>query len=227
MYGAARKFFPKKASRPNYNSGSRSFERFLMRQIGEWLAASAAVLGPGGIFLVALADNAFIPLPQGVDALLVAQAIAAPSTVYLAAGLGVIGSVIGSVILYFIARKVGHAMLSKRVSEQGMQRMQRMIEEFGAMALIPAAAIPLPLPMKPVVLAAGIFQMPLGQFCVAIAFARVIRYFGVAFLALLYGDGALTFAKEHAVAAVMLCAALVAGFYFVNRWSNRWLSRDA
>ncbi len=196
-----------------------------MRQIGEWLAASAAVLGPGGIFLVALADNAFIPLPQGVDALLVAQAIAAPSTVYLAAGLGVVGSLIGSVILYFLARKVGYAMLRKRVSEDGMERMRRMIEEFGAVALIPPAAIPLPLPMKPVVLAAGIFQMPLGQFCVAIAVSRVVRYFGVAFLALRYGEGALVFAKDNVLAATMLCAVLVAAFYFVNRWSNRWLSR--
>lgn len=198
-----------------------------MQQFSAWLAASAAALGPWGILLVALADNAFVPLPQGVDALLVVQAIHAPSTAYLAAGLGVIGSVAGSVALYFIARRAGAAILRKRVSEAGMQRIQRMIEEYGAAALIPPAAIPLPLPMKPVVLAAGIFQMPLGSFCAAIFFARVMRYFGAAYLALRFGGNALEFAREHAAAAALLCAALVAAFYFVNRWSNNRLSRRA
>ncbi len=198
-----------------------------MGQFGERLAAVAAVLGPWGIFLVALADNAFIPFPQGVDALLVAQAIAAPSTVYLAASLGVTGSVIGSLILYSLARKAGSAMLRKRVSETGMRRIRQMIEEYGAAALIPPAAIPLPLPMKPVVLAAGIFQMPLGTFCAAIVFARVLRYFGVAYLALRFGDNALAFAEEHALAAALFCAALAAVCYCVNRWINSRLSRHA
>ena len=62
-----------------------------MKQIQAWLAGVAATLGPWGILLVALVDSAFIPLPQGVDALLIAQAIAAPSTAYVAAGLAVIG----------------------------------------------------------------------------------------------------------------------------------------
>ena len=198
-----------------------------MGQFGAWLAAAAAALGPWGIFLVALADNAFIPLPQGVDALLVVQAMHSPSTAYLAAGLGVAGSVIGSVVLYSLARRAGAAMLRKRVSEAGMQRIRRTIEEYGAAALIPPAAIPLPLPMKPVVLAAGIFQMPLGSFCAAIVFARVLRYFGVAYLALRFGGNALAFAEEHALAAALLCVALTAAFYGINRWSNNRLGRRA
>lgn len=198
-----------------------------MGRFGAWLAAAAAALGPWGIFLVALADNALIPLPQGVDALLVVQAMQSPSTAYLAAGLGVAGSLIGSVVLYSLARRAGAAMLRKRVSEAGMQRIRRTIEEYGAAALIPPAAIPLPLPMKPVVLAAGIFQMPLGSFCAAIVFARVLRYFGVAYLALRFGGNALAFAEEHALAAALLCVALTAAFYGINRWSNNRLGRRA
>lgn len=198
-----------------------------MGRFGAWLAAAAAALGPWGIFLVALADNAFIPLPQGVDALLVVQAMHSPATAYLAAGLGVAGSLIGSVVLYSLARRAGAAMLRKRLSEAGMQRIRRTIEEYGAAALIPPAAIPLPLPMKPVVLAAGIFQMPLGSFCAAIVFARVLRYFGIAYLALRFGGNALAFAEEHALAAALLCVALTAAFYGINRWSNNRLGRRA
>jgi len=68
-----------------------------VRQLGEWVAAAAGFLGPWGVFLIALADSAFIPMPQGVDALLLAQAIATPGSAYWAAGLGTVGSVIGSV----------------------------------------------------------------------------------------------------------------------------------
>ena len=64
----------------------------IVRQMGEWVASAAAFLGPGGVFLVALADSAFIPMPQGVDALLLAQAVASPHSAYWAAGLGCLGS---------------------------------------------------------------------------------------------------------------------------------------
>ena len=70
-----------------------------MKKFGLWLVQSVSTLGPWGIFLVSLADSAFIPLPQGVDALLIAQSIAAPSTAYVSAALAVVGSLTGSLIL--------------------------------------------------------------------------------------------------------------------------------
>lgn len=189
------------------------------------MAAAAAFLGPWGVFLIALADSAFIPMPQGVDALLLAQAIATPEYAYWAAGLGSLGSLIGSVTLYFIARRAGQAMLRKRISEHGIERLSELVGQWGAAALIPVTMIPLPLPMKPVVLAAGIFQMPLGWFCLAVGFSRVVRYFGVVFLGIRYGDRAMQLAAEHIYLVVILCALLIAVFVSVHRLSNRWLNR--
>ena len=196
-----------------------------VRQIGEWIAGAAAFLGPGGVFLVALADSAFIPMPQGVDALLLAQAIASPDIAYLAAGLGVLGSTLGSVVLYFIARRAGHAMLRRRLTPQGIERLADLVGRWGAAALIPVTLIPLPLPMKPVVLAAGIFQMPLPSFCVAIAFSRVIRYVGIVFLAIRFGNRALELALEHMHLAIVGCLLFVVAFIAADRLSNRWLNR--
>ncbi len=198
-----------------------------VRQLGEWIAAAAAFLGPWGVFFIALADSAFVPMPQGVDALLVAQAIASPHIAVLAAGLGVLGSLLGSVILYFVGRGVGAATLAKRLAPAGVDHLQALVGRWGAALLLPVTAIPLPLPMKPVVLAAGIFQMPLASFCLAIAFARCLRYFGIVFLARRYGERALSYAAEHAVVAVLACAVLVATFVAAHRLSNRWLNRPA
>ena len=189
------------------------------------MAAAAAFLGPWGVFLIALADSAFIPMPQGVDALLLAQAIATPDHAYLAAGLGCMGSVIGSAVLYSLARRAGQAMLRKRISEHGIQRLSDLVGQWGAAALIPVSMVPLPLPMKPVVLAAGIFQMPLGWFCLAVGFSRVVRYFGVVYLGIRYGDRAMELAADHLYIVVVLCVVLVALFVAIHRFSNRWLNR--
>ena len=198
-----------------------------VRQIGEWIVGAAAFLGPVGVFVVAFSDSAFIPLPQGVDALLLAHALARPETAYLAAGLAVLGSVLGSTVLYFLGKRGGHAMLRRRLTPQGIDRLSGLVGRWGAALLIPVTMIPLPLPMKPMVLAAGIFQMPLPSFCVAIGLSRVPRYFGVAYLSVEYGGRALELAGEHLPLAVMLSLLLIAAFAAAHTLSNRWLNRPA
>ncbi len=196
-----------------------------IRQLAEWVAGAAAFLGPTGVFLIALADSAMVPMPQGVDALLLAQALTRPDVAYLAAGLAVAGSVIGSATLYVLARRTGQAMLRKRLSPEGIEHLSRLVGRWGAGLLIPVAMVPLPLPMKPVVLAAGIFQMPLASFCAAIAFSRVIRYFGVVYLGARFGEGALDLAAANLHLALLACIAFVILFVVTSRLSTRWLNR--
>lgn len=198
-----------------------------LRQLGVWVAGAAAFLGPWGVFVIALADSALIPMPQGVDALLVAQALASPAIAYPAAGLGVVGSLAGSVALYFVGRGMGRAMLGKRLSPAGVERLRKLVSQWGATLLVPVTTIPLPLPMKPVVIAAGIFRMPLHSFCLAIAVSRCIRYFGVTYLALRFGERALDFAGDHMYLALLGCALFAALFVTVHRMSNRWLNQEA
>ena len=192
-----------------------------MKELGAWLVGSVTTLGPWGLFLVALGDSAFIPLPQGVDALLIAQTIAAPDTAWFAAALAVAGSLIGSLMLYGIAWRGGRALLAKRVSVAGMEKLERRTADWGALALIPPMMIPLPLPTKIFVIAAGAFQMSVARFCAATVVGRGIRYFGEAYVARLYGDQTTTFIRQNAWGAVALALTLVAVFYAVNRWSTR------
>ncbi len=198
-----------------------------MNKLGVWLAQSVTVLGPGGLFLVALGDSAFIPLPQGVDALLIAQSIAAPETAWFAATLATAGSLIGSLILYGVARKGGRAVLARRVTAEGMQKMERRTEQWGALALIPPMMIPLPLPTKIFVIGAGVFQMSIARFSAATVFGRAIRYFGEAYVARLYGDQTTTFISENVGLAVGVGVVLVALFYAVNKWSTRKVATGA
>ena len=192
-----------------------------LRRLGEWFSGLAATLGPWGVFVVALADSAFIPMPQGVDALLVAQAIATPDITYLAAGLAVVGSVVGSVILYSISRKGGRLMLEKKVSSKGVEHMRRQIEKWDALVLLFPTMLPLPLPMKLFVIAAGVFQMRIGRFIAVLTFARIVRYFGIAYLALRYGDRTMSVLAENAWIGLLVVAGTILLFVVVKRWSGR------
>ena len=196
----------------------------MFKKVGLWFSQYASTFGPWGIFLVALGDSAFIPLPQGVDALIIAQTIAAPDTAYLAAGLGVVGSLLGSFILYSIARRVGHAMLAKKASSKGIETMRHQVERYDALVLLLPTMLPLPLPMKIFVIAAGVFEMNAYRFLGVIAFARVVRYFGIAYAARLYGDETTTLMADNLPLGITIAVVIIILFVVVNRWSTRRLS---
>ncbi len=181
---------------------------------------TATAMGPPGLFLVALGDSAFVPLPQGVDALIIAQSIAAPSTAYFGAALAVLGSLIGSLVLYTMAQRVGRRMLEKKVRAGGIERMRRQIEKYDALVLLFPTMVPLPLPMKLFVIGAGVFQMNLARFMAVIVLARSLRYFGEAFVALRYGEQTTTFFKEHVLLGAVVVVGLFVVFYGVQRWST-------
>jgi membrane protein YqaA with SNARE-associated domain len=192
----------------------------MLNEFARW----AVTLGPWGIFLVSLSDSALIPMPQGVDALLIAQSIASPSSAYLAAALAVLGSLLGSLILYFLARRGGQIMLEKKASQSGVEKMRRQVEQYGAMVLFVPTVTPLPLPMKLFVIAAGVFQMRLVSFCTVLVVARCIRYFGEAYIAVRYGEQTTAFLREHALLGAGIATALVALFFVAHRWSSRRLN---
>lgn len=195
----------------------------MLKEFARW----ATALGPWGIFLISLSDSALIPMPQGVDALLIAQSIAAPETAYFAATLAILGSLLGSLILYYMARRGGQIMLEKKASRVGVEKMRRQVEEYGAMVLFLPTAVPLPLPMKLFVIAAGVFQMRLLPFCAVLLVARSIRYFGEAYIATRYGDRTTEFLSENALLAGVIALVIVAVFFLVHRWSTARVTRGA
>ena len=192
-----------------------------MKEIASWLLEQTAVWGPWGAFLIALSDSAFIPLPQVVDALIITQAVASPANAYLSATCAVVGSVIGSLILYAIARKAGRALLTRKMNKEGIENMERRMSEYGALAVIPPMASPIPTPTKLFVLAAGAFQMNVWQFAAATAFGRSLRSFAEAAVALRYGDRTAEVLRANALLGLAIAGLIVALFIWVNRWSSR------
>jgi membrane protein YqaA with SNARE-associated domain len=169
-----------------------------------------------GLLFLALLDSAGIPIVFGVDALLVAVATNKPDEAYLGALLAVLGSLGGSLVLFFIARKGGEVLLMRHVASKTGARMHLWFQRWGLATVFVPAVVPfVPLPMKIPVFCAGALQVRVLYFVTVVAAARIIRYFGLAYLGIRYGPQALQFVKTH-VWHVVLVALLLAALLTIG-----------
>jgi membrane protein YqaA with SNARE-associated domain len=151
----------------------------------------------------------------GVDTLLMAVATTKPGQAYWAATLAVIGSLAGSLILFFIARKGGEVLLMGHVASKTGARLHLWFQRWGLATVFVPALSPVPLPMKIPVFCAGALQVRLLYFVIVVVAARTIRYFGLAYLGIHFGTQTLQYLKTHgwqvAGSALGLAAVLTVG----------------
>ena len=83
--------------------------------------------------------------------------------------------------------------------------------------MLVAALLPPPTPFKVFVFAAGVFEIPLVSYTTAIALARCIRYFGIGYLAVRYGNDAMPYIMHHKLGIVIALVAFVAASYGASR----------
>jgi len=176
----------------------------------------AGALGAPGLFLISFLDSSVLTFPVINDLLLVDLAIEHPARMPLYALMAMIGSVLGCLLLYVLAKKGEEALFHKRAGLHA-HAIRHWVERNGFGGMLIAALLPPPTPFKVFVLAAGAFEVPLASFVSAIALARTIRYFGIGYLAIRYGQQALPFLLAHKmeVTATVLVFALVS--YLLSR----------
>jgi membrane protein YqaA with SNARE-associated domain len=133
----------------------------------------------------------------GVDALLIAIAVVSPAQAYLAATCAVIGSLIGSLVLFTLARKGGHALLAKYTESGRGKQLRRWFERYGLVTVFVPALSPIPMPLKVPVFCAAVLEVRTVYFFAVMFIARVIRYYALAYLAQKYGHDTIPFLKAH------------------------------
>jgi membrane protein YqaA with SNARE-associated domain len=164
--------------------------------------------GPHGLLLLAIADSAGVPIVGGVDALLIAVSARRPEAAYWSAFCAVAGSLIGSSVLFGIARKGGEVFLAKYISHGRGKRLHNWFERYGLVTVFIPAASFIPLPMKIPVFCAGALEVRWSAFLFVVLAARMLRYFTLAFLARRYGLTTFAFIKVHAVATGLAAASI-------------------
>jgi membrane protein YqaA with SNARE-associated domain len=189
------------------------------------IVAFAGALGAPGLFLISFLDSSVLTFPVINDLLLIELSIQHPARMPLYALMASLGSVLGCVLLYFIARKGGEAYFRRKTGARA-DVIRHWVERNGFGGMLVAALLPPPTPFKFFVLAAGVFEVPLTSYISAISLARLIRYFGVGYLAVKYGVDALPLLARHKVEVGVFLVVFVAVSYLASRWILRERPRD-
>ena len=182
----------------------------------------AALIGFGalGIFLIALMDAAFIPMPGGPDVVVISLSIATPALMPLYVFAAMAGSTLGSLILYFVGVKGGETVL-KKFSEEKRNKVQKALDKYDIWAMLVAAVMPPPFPFKIFVLSAGAFKMKLWRFVVAMILGRGFRFILEGYLAVRYGEQATEILKHNGGKIGLGVAALVLIIFVVKMIVDR------
>ncbi len=180
------------------------------------VVAFAGGLGAPGLFLISFLDSSVLTFPVINDLLLIELSIEHPARMPLYAFMAALGSVLGCVALYFIARKGGEALFHRRAGKHA-HAIRHWVERNGFVGMLVAALLPPPTPFKFFVFAAGVFEVPLFSYTSAITIARLFRYFGVGYLAIRYGADALPYLMHHKLQVTVFVILLVIVSYVFSR----------
>ncbi len=155
----------------------------------KWLTRLSEYLityGAFGLFMLALLDSTFVPLPSSADALMLLLSTTNPSWMLLYAFMATAGSALGCLILYLISRRAGARALN-RFSEKKQTKVKNWIERYDMFAVLAATLMPPPFPFKVFVVSAGVFRFNLVRFMLAIIVGRGFRFLLEGYVAVRYG----------------------------------------
>ena len=176
--------------------------------------------GPAGILLLSILDSSGVPVAGVFDALLILIAVERPSVAWLCAGLAVAGSTVGNVILFWMARKGGQRFMDKAAPEGRAAKFRHWFRRYGMVTVLVPALVPIPMPLKLFVISAGVTGTALSEFITVVLIARVLRYFGEAWLGITLGRESTKFLTTHAWDFIAGAVALFVILYGFIRWRD-------
>ena len=162
--------------------------------VRHWIAQLGAV----GLIPLGLLDASVVPIPGSMDVLTIVLAARDSKLWFYYAGMATLGSVIGALVTFRLARKGGKETLKRKVSAARAERIIEIFSRWGFWSITIAALLPPPVPMVPFVIAAGATQYSTQKFLVALTLGRVIRYSLLALLAARYGRQIINFIAHPA-----------------------------
>jgi membrane protein YqaA with SNARE-associated domain len=195
-----------------------------MKYVIAWAQAFALSIGGLGLFFVAFIDASVLSLPEVNDILIVYMVTKSPSYLLYYAAMATAGSIGGSLVVFYLGRRGGEALLRKQFSREQIDRMQARFKRYGMATVIVPAMLPPPVPLKLFVLGAGVAGMRTGMFALAVGIGRGVRYVAEGVLAYYYGAAAFEYIKRHGTAVAIwggVIAAVVVIAYYWHRQRRR------
>ena len=181
-------------------------------------------MGFWGVGLVALLDSSSIPVPM--DAIIAVYVWNDKPHFWLYCLMAAVGSAIGGLVPYGLGRAGGELFLLKRLDRAKFERMRVRFEKQEFLAVMIPSMLPPPTPWKVFIFGAGVFEMAIVPFMLAVAAGRMIRWLVLSLLVLKLGPGAVDLVAHHALWAMLIVLGL-AVIGFVIWWFTRRKAKSA
>jgi membrane protein YqaA with SNARE-associated domain len=181
---------------------------FFARLMAKWkiVVIFLAKFGIWGVGAAALLDSSTIPIPM--DALLAVYVWNDKGHFWIYCLLAAVGSAIGGLVPYGLGRAGGELFLLKRVNRARYERMRTRFENQEFLAMMIPSMLPPPTPWKAFVFAAGVFEMRVVPFMLAVFCGRMVRWLALSLLVLKLGPGAVAVVEHHALTVAAIVGAL-------------------
>jgi membrane protein YqaA with SNARE-associated domain len=188
-------------------------KQFFIQLMAKWklVALFLAKFGIWGVGAAALLDSSTIPIPM--DALLAVYVWNDKSHFWIYCLLAAAGSAVGGLLPYGLGRAGGELFLLKRINRERFERMRTRFENQEFLAMMIPSMLPPPTPWKACVFAAGVFEMRVAPFMLAVFSGRLLRWLVLSALVIQLGPGAVQIVEHHSLALLAIVGGLaVAGF---------------
>jgi membrane protein YqaA with SNARE-associated domain len=197
-------------------------KHLIAQVLREWHAVILPALikmGFAGVAVVAVLDSSTLPVP--VDAILAVYIWKDQGHFWAYAMLAAAGSAVGGLLPYWLGRAGGELFLLKRINRARFEAMRTRFErqEFWAMAI--PSMMPPPMPWKAFVFAAGVFEMRVVLFLLAVFAGRCVRWLVLSLLVIKLGPGAVQVIEHHALTALGVVAGLAVIGFALWWWKKR------
>ncbi len=175
--------------------------------------------------LVGIADSSFFSLPEGNDFLIIYFTILNPKYMLWFVFTSAIGSVIGSLALFYLGRKGETEFLKRRFKREKIERVEEWFKKYDIWAILIPCMIPPPMPFKLFVLTAGILKFKYHRFIIATFLGRTFRYLIWGILAITLRDEIKYFFKHHLIETGIIIIGLIIllsiGWYLYNKLNRK------
>jgi membrane protein YqaA with SNARE-associated domain len=190
-----------------------------VRQLYDWVLQWAAT--PYGIWalaVLAFTESSFFPVPP--DVLLMALCLGAPKRALWFAAVSAVASVLGGAFGYvigaFLWDQVSGFFLGYVFRQELFDLVATQYQENAFWAVFTAGLTPIP--YKVFTTAAGVFRIDFGEFILASAFSRSMRFFAVAGLIYYFGPPVRIFIDKYFNLLSIAFVVLLIGGFAIVRW---------
>jgi membrane protein YqaA with SNARE-associated domain len=183
----------------------------LVHALHEWqfvILPALAKLGIWASFVVAVLDSSSLPVP--IDAFLALYIWGDRAHFWIFPALAAAGSAVGGLVPYWIGRAGGELFLLNRINRQRFDALRLRFERQEFLAVMIPSMLPPPTPWKIFVFAAGVFEMRVVPYMIAVFIGRLVRWMVLGILVIRFGPGAVDLVAHHAVATLLIVAVIAA-----------------